>query len=404
MARILIATRGTHGDHFPFFMIGRALVRRGHHVTLAVNSAMQGHARRFGLPVIDCGFPMGRDVARHGAASWNFWAPRMPGSVDPWKNMDAFFGACRTADLLVHSSLFHPGALAEVMTGIPRISLCFTPFQVCTGASENQAMYDPRRQKVIAAQSELFFKGLCRLAVKFTLPGQVFTLEWWEENLISKHMLLAVSPGFVTPAGRFSGAPSTGFIFYEDPAPWQPDPALEGFLETDPPALALCFSSLPLENPARILGIHARAAKKLGMRLLVQSGWAGFRAAHLPADVDPSQVMIRDFIPHDWLLPKVCALIHHGGTGTTGRALKNACPMLVEPFGNDQFFNAARVLHLGTGAAVHPFDITPEGMARVLEAKVLSRFYRRKAKVLAKEISKETGLKTACDVIEQLAD
>lgn len=404
MARILMATRGTHGDHFPFFMIGRELCRQGHHVTLAVNRAMQDYARRFNLPVIDCGLPMGRDVARRGAGSWNFWTPKMPGSVNPWQNMDEFFTACKTADLLVHSSLFHPGALAQVITGIPRVSLCFSPFQVCIETSKDQAMYDPRWEKVMAAQSDLFFEGLCGLAVKYALPGQVFSQTWWKENLISPYMLLAVSPCFATPVGRFAGAPSTGFIFYEDPLPFQPDADLERFLDIDPPALALCFSSLPLEDSAGILALHARAAKKLGIRLLVQSGWAGFNASHLPGDVDPSQIMIRDFIPHDWLLPRICALIHHGGTGTTGRALKNACPMLVEPFGNDQFFNAAQVIGLKTGAAVHPFDITPKGMAQVLDSKVLSRFFKLKANTLAQQITKENGLLSACDFIGKFAD
>ncbi len=46
--------------------------------------------------------------------------------------------------------------------------------------------------------------------------------------------------------------------------------------------------------------------------------------------------------------------------------------MLVEPYGNGQFFNAKRVVTLNLGAAVHPKKITPDGLAKILETKVLT--------------------------------
>ncbi len=37
-------------------------------------------------------------------------------------------------------------------------------------------------------------------------------------------------------------------------------------------------------------------------------------------------------------------------------------PMLIEPYGNDQYFNAGRAVKLGIGAAAHPHWLTAEAL------------------------------------------
>lgn len=42
--------------------------------------------------------------------------------------------------------------------------------------------------------------------------------------------------------------------------------------------------------------------------------------------------------PHDWLFPRMAAVIHHGGAGTVAAGLKAGRPTLVCPFFGDQYF------------------------------------------------------------------
>lgn len=42
-------------------------------------------------------------------------------------------------------------------------------------------------------------------------------------------------------------------------------------------------------------------------------GWGGLGEGF---DV-PDTVLLLDNVPHDWLLPHCCAVVHHGGAGTT---------------------------------------------------------------------------------------
>jgi sterol 3beta-glucosyltransferase len=116
----------------------------------------------------------------------------------------------------------------------------------------------------------------------------------------------------------------TGFWLPDDPAwdGWQPGHDLRAFMTVEPHPLALSFSSLPLTDPVAVLAVHARAAALLNRRLVVLSGWAGFRREHLPPDVCPEGVFFADALPHDWLFSQVDAAFVHGGIGSLARALR----------------------------------------------------------------------------------
>ena len=64
----------------------------------------------------------------------------------------------------------------------------------------------------------------------------------------------------------------------------------------------------------------------------------------------PDGVFMVDNVPHDWLFPKVDAVIHHGGAGTTAAGLKFGKPTMIVPFFGDQPFWSAMVAKAGAGA------------------------------------------------------
>jgi len=73
----------------------------------------------------------------------------------------------------------------------------------------------------------------------------------------------------------------------------------------------------------------------------------------------------------------------------------------LEPLGNDQFFNARRVLAQGVGAAMHPHKLTVTGLTRILAEKVLIPEVEQRARGVAEQLRTEDGLTVACDLIEQ---
>ena len=74
--------------------------------------------------------------------------------------------------------------------------------------------------------------------------------------------------------------------------------------------------------------------------------------------------------------------------------------MLVEPYGNDQFYNARQVVAIGAGAAVNPHRLTAEGLARVIEGKVMVPEVRERVREMARQFDSEAALATAVGQIE----
>jgi UDP:flavonoid glycosyltransferase YjiC (YdhE family) len=205
-------------------------------------------------------------------------------------------------------------------------------------------------------------------------------------------VLLASSPHFSQPQlDRLPQVRMTGFWFGNDSGDWSPDRELLDFVDALPRPLVLTFSSLPVQDVPRVVALHTEAAARLGRRLLIQRGWAQLDQTALPEGVMPGAFRFAETLPHAWLFPRAAAVIHHGGVGTTAQAMRCGCPMLVEPYGNDQFFNAWRVLRLGVGAAMHPHKLTVTGLTRMLDEKVLTTDVRRHALELGAGSRLRTG-------------
>ncbi|MEZ4767876.1 MAG: hypothetical protein R2844_05555 [Caldilineales bacterium] len=78
---------------------------------------------------------------------------------------------------------------------------------------------------------------------------------------------------------------------------------------------------------------------------MLLTGWGGLARRDAPGDV-----LFVDNVPHTWLFPRMAAVVHHGGAGTTGAGLRAGVPSLVAPFApNDQPAWAERVADLGVG-------------------------------------------------------
>jgi len=402
MATLVISSTGTHGDHLPYIALGEALQQRGHTVRMAFRPSMHGYVRKAGLEAVACGAELSEDMARAQAADWDEWQPRQVSVAQQFAAFEqrmrreypdifsALETACADADLLIcglQRQLF--GAMLANKTGLPWIAASVTPFFQCHETAQKIAQTQTFRQVFAPLMSDI--------CAQLGVP----TLDWLEYEK-NPRALLGASQHFAPVLPSYAAYRHSGFWFYQDPAwsDWQPEPTLQGFVEDGDKPLYLTFSSIPVVNPAEVLAVHARAAAKLGRRLVVQRGCADFNRGQLADDCDPENVRFVDFLPQDWLLPRVAAIIHHGGVGTIARALRHDCPMLIEPLGNDQFFNAARILELKAGAAAHPHKITADSLARILEHKVLNAETRRGAQLLGAKIRAEKGTETACELIE----
>lgn len=189
----------------------------------------------------------------------------------------------------------------------------------------------------------------------------------------------------------------TSYWFLDESPSWKPPPALLNFIESGPPPIYVGFGSMDTQDPARITSLVVNALTISGQRGVLASGWGGLDVESLPETIFP----IHD-IPHSWLFPKMAALVHHGGMGTTAAGLRSGTPSIILPLGGDQTFWADRVQRLGVGIrSASYFKITAERLAADITCAVSDTILRDNAAALREKIRAEHGVEWAVELIQK---
>lgn len=138
-----------------------------------------------------------------------------------------------------------------------------------------------------------------------------------------------------------------GFVFMDLAKDFKPPQDLADFLEAGEPPIYVGFGSIVVDDPDGFTDMIFKATKMAGVRALVNKGWGGLGQSN---EDTPDHIFMLENTPHDWLFPKVKAVVHHGGAGTTAIGLKCAKPTMIVPFFGDQPFWGARVAEAKAGA------------------------------------------------------
>jgi UDP:flavonoid glycosyltransferase YjiC (YdhE family) len=139
------------------------------------------------------------------------------------------------------------------------------------------------------------------------------------------------------------------------------------------------------------------AAALLPVRVLLTLGGV------VPIDaVDPPpNVTVREFVPHELVLPHMAAVVSHGGMSTITTALAAGVPLVCIPQGREQPINASRVAACGIGRVLAP-DASAAEIAAAVEATLPNTHMRRSARRFAELIDGLGRGATATDHIARL--
>jgi UDP:flavonoid glycosyltransferase YjiC (YdhE family) len=191
----------------------------------------------------------------------------------------------------------------------------------------------------------------------------------------------------------------TGFPFFDqDGEPGLPE-GLERFLDSGPPPIVFTLGTSGVFDPGRFYQESAAAARLLGRRavLLVGRGPGVVPPAGLPEGVAAF-----DYAPFSALFPRAAAVVHQGGVGTTGQALRAGVPMLVVPFAHDQPDNAERARRLGVAGVLPRARYSAARAAAALRVLLERPRYAACAAAVGRQVRAEDGAARACDAIERL--
>lgn len=128
------------------------------------------------------------------------------------------------------------------------------------------------------------------------------------------------------------------------------------------------------------------------MRGVIATGWGGLKAKALP-----DTILQIDQAPHEWLFPRMAAVVHHGGAGTTATGLRAGKPSVVVPFFGDQPFWGMRV---PGSKPILLKKLSADNLAKAIIAVTGNKDILRAADDLGRKIRDEDGVGTAVSLIE----
>lgn len=240
-----------------------------------------------------------------------------------------------------------------------------------------------------------------RLWAQAGLPGYSAREMYRRQDAARWPFFYGYSPAVVPrPADWRDGVEVPGYWWPEHPDGWTPPADLERFLAAGPPPVFIGFGSRNPADAARLTAIVAAARRSAGVRMVVQAGWARLGAGNPDGSGD---VIVIGEAPHDWLFPKMAAVVHHAGAGTTAAGLRAGVPTVSVPMITDQPFWASRVTALGAGPAAVPYKkLSPEGLAVAIKDAVSRESYRDRAREVAKQLAIEDGALPVIRALDRL--
>lgn len=419
--RVVLFTFGSLGDVHPYIAVGLELQRRGHDAAIATSAYYRDKVESLGL-----GFHPLRPDAPGEFETTGFMErvmhPRNGPSVVIRDIMMASLrethedveSAAEGADLLVSHPLTFPVPVVATRRGLPWASTALAPMSFLSahnppilppvpwlaalrplGSRFHGWMFDRAARSI-----RHWFEPYHALRREHGLPAAPDAMRG---GSFSPHLMLALfSRHFSAPQPDWpEPTVITGFCFHDrDSFEDVGTEELNSFLDAGPPPIVFTLGSSAVWAARDFYTESLKAARALGTRAVLLVGKDARN--QLPSPL-PDGVATFAYAPYSWLFPRAAAIVHQGGIGTTAQALRAGRPMLVVPYGFDQFDNADHIRRLGVGDWIRRGRYNAGRATAVLRRLLGDRGTSDRADRIGRAVRAENGPSRAADALEELA-
>ena len=421
--RIVLSTFGSFGDIHPYIAIALELKARGHSPVIATSEVYREKMDALGLelqpvrpdvPSYDDPEKLSRFVAELMDAKGGTEKVieiLTPNLRDVYEDLDA---AVADADLLFTHPLPLVGPIVAQKRGLPWVSSVLAPISFFSAydppvLAQMPALYHLQRRSVVF--SRLLYRIASHRLEKLMEPAYCLRAELGlprgaQPLLAGQHspalVLALFSSVLAKPQPDWPpNTRVTGFAFYDRRdffGETEMQQELRKFLDDGPPPIVFTLGSSAFWVAKDFYRDSITAAQALGRRALLLIG----HARNLPTEPLPEGVAAFEYAPFGQVLPRARAIVHQGGVGTTGQALRSSRPVLIVPHAHDQFDNAARVIRLGCGRMIARPRYNARNATKELKALLGQQDYGIKAAEVGGLVQNENGARAAVDAIEEV--
>jgi len=409
--RILFATIGSLGDLHPCLALASELKQRGHTVVIASSEAHRSRVLHLGLefrglrPNLD---PADSTLISQCEDLKNgveilFRKLILPHLADTYADLLAAAGEC---DFMLAGEMVYAAPLVAEKTGLRWASIILSPCSFFSAHDPSFLVPMPQlirlrrlgwriNRTVLNLATSLtshWWKPVKQLRIQEGLDPNCAPLT---RDKFSPHLVLALfSSAF---AERQPDWPEStvqpGFAFYDQSSVTNESSDLAHFLEDGDPPIVFTLGSTAVSNPGNFFQSSQKAALRLGKRAVL------IGARDLQSH--PDRIFSIPYAPYSQVFPRASVIVHQGGSGTTGQALRAGRPMLFVPYGWDQPDNALRVERLGSGLSLARRRYSAETAMPMLDRLLTETHFARRAAFLADKIKPQRGVDDACDAVEK---
>lgn len=349
--RICLVSIGSRGDMEPFLAVGELLKKRGHEVSYIFPAQFKPLADDINLPFYSLGeefiellFSEDGKKAMGGAS--NFWQKLMA-----YVKLAKLFKATNKKmiflqkqwidqikpDLIIYSPKSVYPLIWSLQPNHKAINLSPVPYTLHRVINRPHIGFNFKGNTLL---NKLTY-AIAEIGLTYTIYNASKTLK----SPVSKRQIkqaLALNPAIYTLSPNLFKRPQewpdhvqvVGFHERNKTSHWQPSHTLIDFLTTHSKIVFITFGSMINPKPEEKTHLVLKALEQLKIPAIINVFNGGLEK---PKGYQSENILFVNEIPYDWIFPKVYAVVHHGGSGTTHMATKYGCPSLIIPHIIDQF-------------------------------------------------------------------
>jgi UDP:flavonoid glycosyltransferase YjiC (YdhE family) len=389
---LLLGAFGDPGHAFPMIALGRALVARGHDVTLQTWTRWREHVEAEGMTFAAA---PEYQVFPQGPEPLDFYEAVVHATLDTRPLVRELRPDAIVADILTLAP-----ALAAELERVPRATLIphvyphgerdFPIYSLGARLPRSfvgRALWR-RAQRPVDGGLELGRTELNETRARVGLPP----LPYVHGGISRELALIATFPQLEYPRTWPESAHVVG------PLMWEP-PTADVELPPGEDPLVLIAPSTAQDPGHRMLAAALRGLADAPVRVL---GTWNRRLPSRPLPV-PANARLVDWVSYSRTMPHCDVVICHAGHGTLVRALSSGCAVVACPAVGDMSENAARLDWAGAGVRVPRRFLAPRVLRLAVERAIASESVKQRARELSAWAETHDSGATAAQLVERLA-
>jgi len=248
--------------------------------------------------------------------------------------------------------------------------------------------YGPILNKLTFSLANFGMLVTVKISLKWLKIKQTIPRKQIKSCLLLNKTIYTISPSlFPRPEYWNENLEVLGYHQKKNTGNWQPENELIDFLEKHEKIIFITFGSMSNPEPVRKTKLITEILERNKIPAIINTASEGLVK---PERYDAELIHFVSRIPYDWIFPKIYAVVHHGGSGTSHLALKYGCATMIIPHILDQFVWNKIIYTLGAGPKGIQIGKLNTGN---LEPKILdlvnNSAYKMKAEQLAVQMGNE---------------